>query len=118
MSQMQLLTAAKNGEMTVVKSLIEKGGANLNQQVKDDVSALMWAAERGHQDIVKQLIEKVTDIHIQAKEGDIALFCAATNGHENIVKYLTYFSQTLLKTIETTFFWILYSIYCSQVTYL
>ncbi|XP_033748170.1 uncharacterized protein LOC117333139 isoform X2 [Pecten maximus] len=69
--------AAKNGDVDIVKMLLEKG-ADPNKG-----GALMYAAEEGHKHIVTLLIDKGADI----KKWDVLAY-AARNGHKDVVSLL------------------------------
>ena len=67
--------ACKNGDLELVKYLVEKG-------VHVDDYAIRYASEYGHFEIVKYLFEKGAPI------SDWAISNASENGHFEIVKYL------------------------------
>lgn len=70
-----LLNADNNGQLEMVKYLIEKGANNLN-------AALRFAAVRGNLEIIKYLISK------NANEIQKAVRAAANHGHLETIKYL------------------------------
>ncbi len=98
-----LLTAAKNGNWTLVKLLVE-GGADL--QAKDKTgqmwspsatstkwntegwTVLHFAAISGHLDTVRWLVEKGADLQAKTNDGWTVLHWAAINGHLDTVKWL------------------------------
>jgi len=53
----QLLQAAKDGNLQAVQTLLA-AGAEVNAKDNDGVTALMWAARNGYPEIVKFLLEK------------------------------------------------------------
>jgi|GEM_PF-6855824 len=82
-----LIEAAKDGNMLVLKTCLEKG-ADVNASDKDGLTALMWAALQGHLDVANLLIEKGADVNVRNKNGWAALMWAAKNGHTEIVHFL------------------------------
>ena len=77
----KLIEAAQNGDLVLVKSLLNQG-ADIHAQ---DDEALFWAGQKGNLEIVKYLVKKGADIHA---ENDYVLQIAAKNGHLAVVKYL------------------------------
>ena len=59
---MELLEAAKKGDFSKVKHLIESG-CDVNYEDKDGYTALIFASFNGHLEIVKLLIAKGADIN-------------------------------------------------------
>ncbi len=82
-----LLVAAKNGDISTVKRLLENKEVNIDQ-VSSDCTALYVAAQNGHASIVDALLEKKANIAYQRKDHSTALFIAAQNGHFSIVDRL------------------------------
>lgn len=58
-----LIMAAKQGDLEMVKLLVEKKKVNINETNKDGKTALMIANEQGHYDVVDYLIVKNVDIN-------------------------------------------------------
>ena len=87
-----LLAAADAGDLELVKELVERKGADIEQrhpaQEKSmghhlvGYTPIAMAALNGHLDVVKYLIKK------KAKNRDRALLAAARGGHLPVVKYL------------------------------
>ena len=78
----QLIKAYRKGDLSQLKSLIEKG-ANVHER---NEYALCSVAEHGHLELVKYLVEdRGADVHA---DDDRALRFAAHGGHLQIVKYL------------------------------
>jgi len=86
-----LMYASYNGEIEIVKYLIDNG-ANINLQSKHDgkygFSALTEASRNGHIEVVKYLIDNGADINLQINYGYTALIEASRNGHIEVIKYL------------------------------
>lgn len=64
--------AAKKGDVTQVKTLIEEG-ANINEQDAKGRTPLHWATEKGHPEVVEALIEAGADTNIEDENGERAL---------------------------------------------
>ena len=65
-----LLEAAKDGNLTVLKTALEKG-ADINAKTSDGKTALMVAIEMGHTELVSYLTEKGADVSIEKKTEEI-----------------------------------------------
>jgi ankyrin repeat protein len=77
----QLMDASTNGQLDLVKQLIEQGA---DIHARNDW-ALRAASIRGHLEVVKYLVNKGADIHA---ENDDALYVAGFTGYIKTVKYL------------------------------
>jgi ankyrin repeat protein len=82
-----LLLAAKDGHIDIVKLLIDKG-ADVNAKSSNGWTALMLASETGYIDIAKLLIDKGADVNAKSSNGWTALMLASKAGHIDIVKLL------------------------------
>ena len=82
----KLHEAAKNGQITVVKSLIKKTGVNSRDNSK--CTALHFAAQNGHCSVVKHLIQNGAEVNVKQEENWTPLHCAAENGHHDVVRHL------------------------------
>ncbi|MEM9569377.1 MAG: ankyrin repeat domain-containing protein [Bacteroidota bacterium] len=91
----QLRDAAQEGDLELVKSLIEQG-ADVNA-----VDAVFWrtplnvSAKAGHFDVVKYLVKKGADVHYKDRTGQTAL---DRTRDEKIAKYLK-------KKMKKRWFW-------------
>ena len=56
--------AAREGHIEIVTLLLDRG-ANINQAVPDDETALIQASAEGHIDVVKLLLERKADVNIR-----------------------------------------------------
>lgn len=83
-----LLNAAKDGNLLVLKTAIEKG-ADVNAKTISGKTALMIASYKGYTDIVNLLIEKGADVNAkQSNTGGTALMAASDGSHLDIVNLL------------------------------
>ncbi len=83
----KLINAAINGDSKTVKAHII-AGADLEARDKENMTALMIAAERGYTEIVKILIGAGARVDSQDRFGCTAFFKAADKNHADIVKIL------------------------------
>ena len=82
-----LLDAAKNGDISKVNTLLEKG-ANVNHRSKNGVTALIFASLGGHEGVAKILLAKGAKVDSKTVSGVTALMSASLSGHEDVVKML------------------------------
>jgi len=82
-----LIEATKNGNIELVKELID-AGVDVNLQDEDEETALILASVEGHIEIVKLLIEAGADLNIKSRYGKTALMWTSQYGHTEIVKLL------------------------------
>lgn len=82
-----LIRACAEGNLDLVKSLIEKG-ADIEAKNNDGRTALMWACENGIIEIVSFLVEKGANLNTKDSQGLTAVCNAAGNGHFAVVKLL------------------------------
>jgi ankyrin repeat protein len=81
--------AAYNGDLVVIKTLLENDRVNVNQKCDlERKSPLFVAAQNGHLSVVKYLIYKGADLNAKTAAGWTPLFVAAHNGHLSVVEYL------------------------------
>jgi ankyrin repeat protein len=81
-------SAACNGQLQVVKYLVEEAGADGNRAGTNSLTPLMYAARQGHADVVMYLLGW-SGINIDAKARQMtALDIACQNGHLEVVKLL------------------------------
>jgi len=83
--------AAWNGNIELVKKLVEK---HANVDVMDgyrDETPLSWAAKKGHLEVVKFLVEKGgATVNNYDRYKETALMDAARYGHDEMVRFLLY----------------------------
>lgn len=82
-----LFTAAENGRLEVVQSLVERG-ADLNRSTTEGNSPLGQAVADGHLEVVKYLVSKGASTTHNYKNGNTPLHLAVLGGHLNIVNAL------------------------------
>lgn len=86
-AEKQLLQAAHDNNITLVKSLLEQG-VSPDTQFDDGSTALMYAAMLGNHDVVSVLVDNNCTINIQNSHGATALGYACFRGFIDIVKLL------------------------------
>lgn len=79
--------AAREGDIAVVNSLIEKG-ANINEKDKYDHAPLHLATTVGHTETVKLLLDNDAKTDEKNERGDTPLHLAANRGQQKIVSLL------------------------------
>ena len=72
----QLLTAAKNGNLTQLKEALDKGADINAKHSLQGLTALMWASHKVELRIVETLLNKGADVHVKDKYGNTALWWA------------------------------------------
>lgn len=80
--------AAQNGNIDVVKYLIEHGADIKAQDISLSRSAIHFAAENGNLDTIKFLAEKGVDLQDKDSLGATALHYAAKSNRLEVMKYL------------------------------
>jgi len=84
-----LIWAAKYGNYTLAKLLLEQKNANPALTDKQGLAPLTHAAKAGHEDVVKILLERGdVNPNLLDKDGRTPLSYAAESGHEGVVKIL------------------------------
>jgi ankyrin repeat protein len=83
-----LTTAAKKGDLDMVKLLVEAGFDVDDRDSFGSESPLIKASYYGKLQVVKYLLEKGADIKLTDYKGNTALLNAAYNGHTDVVKEL------------------------------
>jgi len=82
-----VMYAAKVGDATILKLLIDNG-AEVNSQNIAGATALMLASKYGHLGTVKALVAAGADPHIRTNNKFTAIRLASMYGHEDVVDYL------------------------------
>ncbi|MDC0307396.1 ankyrin repeat domain-containing protein, partial [bacterium] len=81
------LSAAKEGKLDEVKSLLEEG-VDVDCSDAFSCTGLFWAAANNHKSIVEYLIEKGANLNAGAGVGGTPLARAAYEGHVEVVELL------------------------------
>ena len=95
----KLIKAAKVGNTTELKKLLQKPGCNALSKAKEGWTALMHAAYGGQEACVRLLLP-VSDVLAKAKNGQTALMWAAGFGYEACVRLLLPASDALAKDTD------------------
>ena len=82
-----LRTAARTGNLRVLKQMIKKG-ADMNMNNYVDKTGLMLAAENGHLEAVKLLINAGADVNDRTRHGATSLSLAAEKNHVECISAL------------------------------
>ena len=85
-----LCRAARRGNESVVKLLLDTGKAEFNSKdILSGRTALSWAASEGHERVVKMLLGTgKVEVNSKDQDGRTALWLAVESGNEGIVKLL------------------------------
>lgn len=110
----QLLSAARAGNLELIKSLVKKGViVNLNSfNVK---TALHWTAFFGHTETAKFLIENGAHINVRDQDGRTPLHSACLKGHVQMVELLITNEADFNATDNNGKTALYYSSCCSQI---
>ncbi len=87
-SSEEFVQAARKGNITTVKILLEAGADANAKDKKFQSSALMWAAHEGHTDIMNLLIENGAKVDEQRSTGETAFWFTAQKGQLEAMKIL------------------------------
>jgi hypothetical protein len=83
----QLYTASENGNVELVKKLLEQGD-DVNKVNNNGETPLYIASRNGHIEVVKILLAAGADINKANNNGATPLLIASQNGHIEVVKVL------------------------------
>lgn len=83
-----LWAAAAAGHLEIVRLLVEKGSADVNQATNTQSTPLRGACYDGHLEIVKYLLEHGADPHIPNRHGHTCLMIAAYRNKIHVVREL------------------------------
>ncbi|GFT20395.1 hypothetical protein NPIL_50101 [Nephila pilipes] len=83
-----LHVAVRNGHLSVVETLIDKGAEINATTFENRMSSLHFATERGHVEIVQFLVSKNGDVNVQSADGCTPLHLASAEGYAKIVEIL------------------------------
>jgi ankyrin repeat protein len=84
----QLRIAARNGDLALVKGLIDSG-ADIHSKTRDGVTILMNAAIGGNLEVVKFLVGQGLDVNAKTSNGDFSVVMwASLAGNLDVVEYL------------------------------
>lgn len=82
-----LVAAARNGDLLIVKLLMD-AGADVTFHAAGDETPLMAAAANGHLDVARIFVEKGAEVNKELTGDGTALLVAARWGQLEVVKYL------------------------------
>jgi len=88
MQAAEIHQAAKNGDLALIKKLLEKDPKLLDSGNMLQQSPLLIASYQGHEEIIAFLLEKKADVNKKDKFGATALHMASLKGNVAIVKLL------------------------------
>jgi ankyrin repeat protein len=85
--QNQLVSAAKNGELTLIEASLSQG-IPIDHKDVNGKTPLFHAATEGHNNIVIHLLKSGADLTIKSKLGISPLVSSIRNGHNSVVETL------------------------------
>ena len=77
----QFVDAAKRGDLSEAKRLLEAGARIDARDAKRDSPAVLWAAHEGHTELLIMLLDAGGSVEAAKGKGDTALWYAAQQGH-------------------------------------
>ena len=83
----ELMMAAKENQVSVIKTLLETG-EEINARDQHGKTALLWAVEKGHTEAVQLLAGNGAEVSVRNRAGDTVLMIAAWRGKQDIIKVL------------------------------
>jgi len=84
----EIHNAARQGDLGVVKEIIEKDPAQVSLKDQRDCTPIHYASDRGYYNIVEYLLSKNADVSIKDVDGDTPLNWAVYAGRLEVVKLL------------------------------
>jgi ankyrin repeat protein len=87
MSDLQLISAVKDGDIATVKEVIESG-VEVNQSDEQGWTPLNWAAGKGDLDMVKLLVASGADVFKVGRDQRTPYMIALAAGRVEVVKFL------------------------------
>lgn len=84
----QLLWAVKNGDLAVVKKIVDEPGFDVNAELLNGRGPLHYAADYGQADVIEHLISKGAKPDLPDKHGITPLLAAVWEGHVDCVRIL------------------------------
>ncbi|WAQ96744.1 ANK2-like protein [Mya arenaria] len=85
---LDLLHAARNGDVSALKACLTSEGMDINFTNKGGQSALHLACAEGHTHIVKELLKHDADMTLLSQKGNAPIHLACFNGHGDVVELL------------------------------
>jgi len=84
----ELVDAAADGNVELVRSLLDRGADIDSRHPESNVTALMRAAEKNYSEILKILLDRGANLDLQDSKGRTALFLATPEDYKEIVALL------------------------------
>jgi ankyrin repeat protein len=84
----EFLIACEDGKLDVVRKMIKSKKININYQLDNNKTGLIYASKNGHFEIVKLLVENNCDMNIQDINKNTALMFAILYNNNDSAEYL------------------------------
>jgi hypothetical protein len=88
LSTTDIITAAKEGDITAVRLLLNRNDVNVDHQDDDGWTAQFWASKNNSVDVARLLIDRGANIEHQDKYGSTALFIASYHNSIDVARFL------------------------------
>lgn len=92
--------AAIKGDLEMVKCLVSRGGANINQTSPKGCTPLIYAGRGGYSAVVEYLIEKKASALKQDNAGGTVLHHAIEKGHIHVLEMMLALGVDIYSAIE------------------
>lgn len=86
-----MLSAAKDGDIKRIESLLSSGNYNIDAYDKEENTALHWTVYNGKAEAVQKLLSLGASANIKNNKGSTSLHWAVYNGYPTIVEVLVNF---------------------------
>lgn len=83
-----ILVATDQGDVAMVRFLVEVAGSDVRAKLKNRSSALMLAARRGSVDLCRYLLDRGSNVDAKSDSGMTALMYAAASGSVELARLL------------------------------
>ncbi|KAH8155753.1 uncharacterized protein LAJ45_00763 [Morchella importuna] len=83
-----LMWAASKGHEPLIRLLLEKGAAGVNDRDDEGLTALHRAASEGHIEIIESFLKHCADIHARTDDFSTVLHWAVTSRSEDVVRLI------------------------------
>ena len=87
-NNLTFLNACRNGQKSIVRIFLDKGGVNLDKRDGEGNTPLYYACRQGHRDVVALLLDRGADVSLINNRSESPLHAAAQSGNKEIVALL------------------------------
>ena len=94
-NNLTFLNACRNGQKSIIRIFLEKGGIDVNKRDAEGNTPLHYACLKGFRDIVNLLLDSNADISVINNVSETPLHAAAKNGNKEIIGKLIQYGADL-----------------------